>query len=194
MADFEKIDKTANELLTFSLPSYDALPEIDLYMDQLVSYLNKLLSLTCRSEDGAPLTPNRVNNYVKDGRIKRPMQKKYDRDRIAMLYMLCCAKQNLTLPEASALLGMLEKDGTEALYEEFRALQEPIVQNCAKELMECECKREQMLRKALELTLRSTAERFAAEAIISALGDEPKADKVKKDKKQKVAKNANETE
>ncbi|MBQ8836597.1 MAG: DUF1836 domain-containing protein [Clostridia bacterium] len=187
MADFDKLCKTAAELSEFTLPSYDALPDIELYMDQLTGYLNKLLGRTCRSEDGVPLTPNRVNNYVKDGRIKRPVQKKYDRERIAMLYMLCCTKQNLTLPEASALLSMLEKEDTAALYEEFRALQEPIVQKCAAELAACEQNEEQMLKKALELTLRSTAERFVAEAIISSLWHEPteKKEKPKKEKKQK---------
>lgn len=188
MADFEKLNKTAEELSQFSLPPYDALPEIDLYMDQLIGYLNKLLSRTCRSEDGEPLTPNRVNNYVKDGRIKRPVQKKYDRDRIAMLYMLCCTKQNLMLPEASALLSMLEKEDTASLYEEFRALQEPVVQSCAAELKNCEQSEEQMLKKALELTLRSTAERFVAEAIISSLWQEPAPEKKEKPKSKKEKK------
>ncbi len=194
MADIENIGKTAEELLTFSLPSYESLPEIELYMDQLISYLNKLLSRTCRSEDGEPLTPNRVNNYVKDGRIKRPVQKKYDRDRIAMLYMLCCAKQNLSLPEASALLGRLESEGTEKLYEEFKALQEPIVRNCAAELSGTDKNEDALLKKALELTVRSTAERYIAESIITSLCEMPSENKkenvkikakIKKPKKEK---------
>ena len=173
MADIENIGKTAEELLSFSLPSYQSLPEIELYMDQLISYLNKLLSRTCRSEDGEPLTPNRVNNYVKDGRIKRPVQKKYDRDRIAMLYMLCCAKQNLSLPDASALLGTLDKDSTERLYEQFKALQEPIVRSCAEELCNTDKNEDAMLQKALELIVRSTAERYMAELVISSLCEKP---------------------
>ena len=188
MADFAKLNKTAEELSQFSLPPYDALPEIDLYMDQLIGYLNKLLSRTCRSEDGEPLTPNRVNNYVKDGRIKRPVQKKYDRDRIAMLYMLCCTKQNLMLPEASALLSMLEKEDTASLYEEFRALQEAVVESCGAELKNCGQREGQMLKRALELTLRSTAERFVAEAIISSLWQEPAPEKKEKPKSKKEKK------
>ena len=92
MSDFEKLFSTAKELTDFSLPDYRALPEIDLYMDQVTGYLNKLLCRVCRSEDGAPLTPNRINNYVKDGHIDRSVQKKYNLDQIAMLYMLCCTK------------------------------------------------------------------------------------------------------
>ncbi len=186
MADFEKLYKTAEELSSFSLPNYEALPEIELYMDQLTGYLNKLLCKICKSEDGAPLTPNRINNYVKDGRIERPVQKKYGKDQIAMLYMLCCTKQNLALPEASALLSMLGDDGVEPLYESFRALQEDIVKNCSCELKDTAKDEEALRTKALELVLRSTAERFIAEAIIASLApkEEP-AEKKEKPKKEK---------
>ncbi len=186
MADLEKLYKTSEELSSFSLPKYDSLPEIELYMDQLTGYLNKLLCKICKSEDGAPLTANRINNYVKDGRIARPVQKKYGNDQIAMLYMLCCTKQNLALPEASALLSMLGEDGTEPLYEKFRVLQEEIVKNCALELCEVASDKEALLGKALELVLRSTAERFVAEAIIASLSpEEEKEEKKEKTKKEK---------
>ena len=105
MADTNALAALAAALEQFDVPTYDALPEIDLYMDQVIGYLNRLLCRVCRSEDGAPLTPSMINNYVKGGHVERPVQKKYSRDRIAMLYMLCCLKQNLTISEAAALLG-----------------------------------------------------------------------------------------
>lgn len=186
MSEFDKLYKTAGELSGFSLPEYEALPEIELYMDQLTGYLNKLLCKICRSDDGTPLTPNRINNYVKDGRIERPVQKKYGKNQIAMLYMLCCTKQNLQLPEASALLSMLGEEGTQPLYDKFKATQEEIVKSCANELSETEPTKDALRKKALELVLKSTAERFIAEAIIETLrGEEPTAHKPKKDKKEK---------
>lgn len=186
MADLDKLYSTADELSSFSLPNYDAFPEIELYMDQLTGYLNKLLCKICKSEDGMPLTANRINNYVKDGRIARPVQKKYGRDQIAMLYMLCCTKQNLALPEASALLSMLGTDGTKPLYEDFRVLQEDIVKRCATELRDTGRTEEALLEKALELVLRSTAERYIAETIIASLAPEKKeSEKKEKPKKEK---------
>ena len=71
------------------MPTYDALPEIDLYMDQVIGYLNRLLCRVCRSEDGAPLTPSMINNYVKGGHVERPVQKKYSR--IASRCCICSA-------------------------------------------------------------------------------------------------------
>ena len=192
MSDFEKLFRTAGELTDFALPSYEALPEIDLYMDQVTGYLNKLLCRVCRSEDGTPLTPNRINNYVKGGHIDRPMQKKYDRDQIAMLYMLCCAKQNLSIPEASALLGMHREVSTAALYQKFKALQENTVHVYAAEITQTPVDAAALGEKALELMLRSTAERFMAEEIIAALSateapvpDEAEKEKDKKSKKAK---------
>ena len=192
MSDFEKLFRTAGELTDFALPSYEALPEIDLYMDQVTGYLNKLLCRVCRSEDGTPLTPNRINNYVKGGHIDRPVQKNYDRAQIAMLYMLCCAKQNLSIPEASALLGMHREVSTAALYEKFKALQENTVHACAAEITQTPVDAAALGEKALELMLRSTAERFMAEEIIAALSateapvpDEAEKEKDKKSKKAK---------
>ncbi|MBQ9133837.1 MAG: DUF1836 domain-containing protein [Clostridia bacterium] len=190
MSDFEKLSRTAGELTDFALPSYEALPEIDLYMDQVTGYLNKLLCRVCRSEDGTPLTPNRINNYVKGGHIDRPVQKKYDRDQIAMLYMLCCAKQNLSIPEASALLGMHREASTAALYEKFKALQENTVHACAAEIAQTPADAAALGEKALELMLRSTAERFMAEEIITALTatEAPVSDEAEKEKDKKTKK------
>ena len=120
MSDTPALADLAATLAAFDVPAYDALPEIDLYMDQVIGYLNRLLCRVCRSEDGAPLTPSMINNYVKGGHVERPVQKKYSRDRLAMLYMLCCLKQNLTISEAAALLG---GEDTAALFARFRALQ-----------------------------------------------------------------------
>lgn len=189
MEEFEKLFCAVHALTGFSLPSYDSLPEIDLYMDQVTGYLNKLLCRVCRSEDDTPLTPNRINNYVKGGHIERPVQKKYNREQLAMLYMLCCAKQNLSIPEASGLLRILKEDSTEALYEKFKALQEMTVQTCASELADIGTDSTKLREKALELVLRSTAERFLAEEIIAALTEKETPQNEESEKKEKKSKN-----
>lgn len=187
MADQTKLQDTVASLSDFTVPAYDALPEIALYMDQVTGYLNKLLCRICRSEDGMPLTAGRINNYVKGGHITRPTQKKYDREQIAMLYMLCCIKQNLSIPEASALLRLYEADSCAALYEKFRTAQENTVRTVAGELSAANSE-DALREKALELILRSTAERYLAEEIIAALAEVP-AEEAPKEKKSKKEKN-----
>lgn len=194
MENYDKIYETADELSALSLPEYDALPQIDLYMDQVIGYLNRLLCRVCRSEDGMPLTKNRINNYVKDGHVERPIQKKYDRDQLAVLYMLCCAKQTLSISEASALLSGMSGDGIGPLYDRFCKMQSAAFAESAKDLAAVCRDRAALREKALELTLRSTAQRYLAEEIISVLeGDralsekdrEKQEKKEKKDKKQR---------
>ena len=183
MRDADTLKAKAEALGQFVPPEYGALPEIDLYMDQVIGYLNKLLCSVCRSDDGAPLTPSMINNYVKGGYVARPVQKKYSRDRIAMLYMLCCVKQNLTISEAAALLG---DSDTEQLYARFRALQAETLQSAVRDADLTESKDESELRMtALRLVLHSAAERLLAEEIIARLttSEEP-SDAAKKQKKQ----------
>lgn len=182
MADTNALAALAAALEQFDVPTYDALPEIDLYMDQVIGYLNRLLCRVCRSEDGAPLTSSMINNYVKGGHVERPVQKKYSRDRIAMLYMLCCLKQNLTISEAAALLG---GEDTEALYARFRNLQTAALHSLSDAVPAADADEAVLRETALRLSLHSAAERLLAEAIIAAL---PAADGDAAAKKQKKAK------
>ena len=69
------------------LPRYADIPAIDLYMDQLLTYIDaQVRSLV--APDEKLLTASMVNNYVKVGMIPRPVGKKYDREHLAMLLML----------------------------------------------------------------------------------------------------------
>ena len=192
MTSEEKRDALLQKLTALEevrLPAYTELPSIELYMDQVLGYLNPILETVCRSEDGAPLTPNMINNYVKGGYLARPVQKKYGRDHLAMLYMLCSVKQNLTLPEASALLGKKE---VEPFFTAFAALQTGAVQKTAAEVQAAGGTADALRQKALELALRASAERRMAEEILAALlPDAPDADekqKAKAEKKEKKAK------
>ncbi|MEE0409511.1 MAG: DUF1836 domain-containing protein [Clostridia bacterium] len=64
-------------LTNYSLPSWDALPDIDLYMDQVVSVVTKYLDVP-RTAIGVTrsITPAMINNYVKLGIIPPPKKKK----------------------------------------------------------------------------------------------------------------------
>lgn len=172
------------------LPAFADLPSIDLYMDQVLGYLNPILLSVCRAQDGAPLTPNMINNYVKGGYLARPVQKKYGRDHLAMLYMLCSVKQNLSLPEASALLG--DKEIAPA-FADFSKLQTESVRQTAAEVLTVGKDARLLRKKALELALRAAAQRRIAEEILAALAPAPaKRDEKKKEKEAKKANKAKE--
>ena len=98
------------------VPSWDALPDFGLYMDQVIVLMERALEGVLPKGE---LTKSMVNNYVKVGLIPRPVGKKYEREHLAMLLMVCILKQALSMEEIAALLGMLCSDGTRDGYDQF---------------------------------------------------------------------------
>lgn len=100
------------------IPSWDALPDFGLYMDQVIVLMERALEGVLPKGE---LTKSMVNNYVKVGLIPRPAGKKYEREHLAMLLMICILKQALSMEEIAALLGMLCVCGTRDGYDQFLA-------------------------------------------------------------------------
>ena len=86
----EQILGWIHEVENYQATEWERLPEIYLYMDQVLTYMDKQLHLFERDEKTSLLTSSMVNNYVKDGVLPRPEQKKYSRDHLAMLTVICC--------------------------------------------------------------------------------------------------------
>ena len=68
----EDIDK-------FELTKYESLPDIDLYMDQMLTYLERQLNTFAVSTLDKQITSSMINNYVKGDCIPSPISKKYNR-------------------------------------------------------------------------------------------------------------------
>lgn len=84
------------ELDKFELPNWDKLPDIDLYMEQLTTYLDRITSIYSKSSYDKIITPSMINNYVKAQVITSPNQKRYSKDHIAAILAICSLK--LVLP------------------------------------------------------------------------------------------------
>jgi len=100
------------------IPSWNELPDFGLYMDQVIVLMERALKGVLPEGE---LTKSMVNNYVKVGLIPRPVGKKYEREHLALLLMICILKQALSMEEISALLSMLCTDGVKRGYEQFLA-------------------------------------------------------------------------
>lgn len=149
--------------------SFGELPDLGLYMDQVTGYLNKPLGALSLSREESPLTPSMINNYVKGGHIARPTQKKYSREQMAALYMLCSLKNSLSITDAAALIYFLtEEHGMGAAYDGFVAEQKEDAEALAAQFAELS-DNDTLADLALELALRSSVERLAAEALIEYL-------------------------
>ncbi|MDE6590117.1 MAG: DUF1836 domain-containing protein [Oscillospiraceae bacterium] len=79
---------------------WDGLPDIPLYMDQVVSYLARQ---TAAFGEGDGLTPAMINNYIKDGLLERANGKKYGQEHLAYLTAIGALKQVMSVREMKVL-------------------------------------------------------------------------------------------
>ncbi len=115
------LNKWKERLEYYNLPSWDDMPDLELYMDQVVILVNKYLSIISREGDSEKtVTPAMINNYVKMKIIPAPINKKYSRIHIAYLIMVCILKQTMNISSVRKMIP-LETDSGEAreMYERF---------------------------------------------------------------------------
>ena len=86
----------------FALPRYSDLPQVGLYLDQTVQFINGYF----RDFPGVELTPSMVSNYVKKGIISHPVKKKYTREQLASLMYIAVSKTVLSMENIDALFQM----------------------------------------------------------------------------------------
>jgi hypothetical protein len=98
------------------IPAWETLPDIGLYMDQVITFLERILGT-----DEGP-TPSMVNNYVKAGLLPRASGKKYGPEHLAILLIAFTLKRVLSMQEIKLMVGNLsETEAIRNFYEEFRA-------------------------------------------------------------------------
>ena len=62
----------------YRMPRYKEIPNVGLYLEQTVKYINE-----CLAPIEISITPSMLSNYVKKGYIDRPIKKQYYADQIA---------------------------------------------------------------------------------------------------------------
>ena len=101
-----------NELNNFNYKNYEELPDIELYMDQVVTFLEKQVQIFQTSSLDKPITPSMINNYVKGNVISAPISKKYNREHLASIEEVMTLKQVLSIAEVKQILDELYNDST----------------------------------------------------------------------------------
>ncbi len=184
--DNSNLANIKNELTDFStsLKEYktepwNQFPGIDLYMDQVVTYLERLLKLFSTEESGKVITSSMVNNYVKEGYLKRPVNKKYDRAHLVSLYIMSMLKPILPIPLiAGSLINLTDEQKFQSFFEELTKLQDQAFSETSQKLEGIisqlpEEDFETHLRLfALQLTSEANARKIAAEKILLTLNND----------------------
>lgn len=90
---------------TLHLPRYAELPDIPLYMDQVLTYIDDQLR-PLLPEGEKLLTSSMVNNYVKQKLVPMPQHKRYSRDHVALLIFICLMKRTASIGDIARLFAV----------------------------------------------------------------------------------------
>ena len=102
-----------------TLPRWNELPDFGLYMDQVISLMERYLGAPASPADKG-LTASMVNNYVKTGMVPAPVKKRYGRLQLACLIVICALKPVLPLSVIKEILtDKFGQNDAGALYDRF---------------------------------------------------------------------------
>lgn len=181
----EQLEQLCQRLAADRPSQWDALPDIPLYMDQVVSYLGRQLISFSESDR---LTSAMINNYIKDGLVPRANGKKYDREHLAYLTVVSAVKQVLSVRDIGTLLSAVSQPiQARETYEDFCAQLDQALQGTLEQIRSAPDQQD-LPALALTLALRSYADALACRRIVSILRPEPeKGGKRKKHKGEEPA-------
>lgn len=108
-----------------------SIPNIDLYMDQVTSFMDEQLADSKRHEEDKLLTKTMINNYTKNNLLPPPVKKKYSKDHVLTLILIYYFKNILSISDIQTILGPItekyfgNKDGLnmEDVYNEIFSLE-----------------------------------------------------------------------
>lgn len=96
--------KGNKDIANFHCPRFNELPKVDLYKDQVITYIENSLEVINLSPQEKLLTSTMVNNYVKQKVVQPPKDKKYSDKHIAYFIVVCILKQVFSLTEVCKLI------------------------------------------------------------------------------------------
>ena len=170
---------------------WDALPDIDLYMDQVVSYLPR------QSTGGKPpaITSAMINNYVKDGLLPRANGKRYQKEHLVYLTAIGLFKNVLTVRDIRLLIENLHAAGEEEVFYEKLLHSLNRAFNEVDGLIDPALSEEELTLLAAKLALNSIAAKTACEQLLAVVrekhpSEDPKARKEREKEEARRAKEA----
>ena len=146
---------------------WEQIPDLGLYMDQVITFVQRQCGALYAPSERV-FTPAMVNNYVKHGLVSRPDGKKYGREQLAQLLMICVLKQAASAEGMKRLLAPETGEDMRTLYAHFCATQTEVFHAMASE---------SPLPSAMTCAVRNAAYHFLCNAILTA----PEARRAKED-------------
>lgn len=152
----------SNDLLNSILESISCIdyvkstdiPNIDLYMDQVTSFMEKQLKSTKRYDEDKILTKTMINNYAKNDLLPAPEKKKYSKEHLLLLIFIYYFKNILSMKD----IEMLLKPITEKYFHTDSGVD---IAHIYDEVCAFELERTKLLQKDIELMYNNSKETFS---------------------------------
>lgn len=105
-----RIKELIKEWIRLDYIKPEDVPSIELYMDQITTFMDKQLANTKRFDSDKTLTKTMINNYTKNDLLPPPVKKKYSKEHIFLLIYIYYFKNSLSINDIQKILApMLEK-------------------------------------------------------------------------------------
>ncbi|WWR16873.1 DUF1836 domain-containing protein [Lachnospiraceae bacterium JLR.KK008] len=141
------------DLLNSIMESFDRIghvrsediPNIDLYMDQVTTFMDRNLKNTTRDPDNDKiLTKTMINNYAKNNLLPPPVKKKYSKEHVLLLIFIYYYKNILSITDIQTLMspitehyfGTADSLNLEAIYDEVFRLQGDQIERLKKDVLD----------------------------------------------------------
>lgn len=109
MNNQEKYDILMDKLSQLSYIKADEIPNIDLYMDQVTTFMDEHLKNVKRYDEDKILTKTMINNYAKNNLLPPPSKKKYTKDHMFLLIFIYYFKNFISINDIQTILSPLTK-------------------------------------------------------------------------------------
>lgn len=118
------------------------IPNIDLYMDQVTTFMEEQLRSTKRHEEDKILTKTMINNYAKNNLLPPPVKKKYSKEHVLVMIFIYYFKNILAIKDIETLLNPVtekyfdtgEEINMTSIYEEICRLEKSRIDTLQKDV------------------------------------------------------------
>ena len=107
MTNDELFSQLLDKISSFDYIHADQIPNIDLYMDQVTTFMDTHLGATRRYDEDKVLTKTMINNYAKNNLLPSPVRKKYTENHILQLILIYYMKSFLSISDIETMLKPL---------------------------------------------------------------------------------------
>ena len=110
-------------------------PNINLYMDQVTTFMDELLQDCKRKPDDKILTKTMINNYTKNNLLPAPIKKKYSKDHLYILAFIYYFKSILSINDIKTILDPItEQFFDKEKYSELDIIYKEVYNMCKSEV------------------------------------------------------------